>query len=62
MEFIILKAIVTNNHVLKENDILKGKKIKFSLNNDENQYEIIIDESWKTYSSEKYDISFIEMK
>ena len=45
MEFIILKAIVTNNHVLKENDILKGKKIKFSLNNDENQYEIIIDES-----------------
>ena len=56
-----LKAIVTNNHILKEDDLLNGKKIKFSLNNKKN-YEILIDESRKTYTSEKYDISIIEMK
>ena len=47
--------------ILKEGDILPGKKINFSLNNDKNKFEILIDETRKTYTSEKYDISIIEM-
>lgn len=57
-----LKALITNNHVLKENDILPGKKIFFSLYNDKHKLEILIDESRKIYTSEKYDISIIELK
>jgi hypothetical protein len=32
----ILKALITNNHVLNEDDILPNKKIKFSINNEKN--------------------------
>ena len=30
----ILRVLITNHHVLKENDILPGKKINFSLNDE----------------------------
>jgi len=29
-----MRALITNSHVLEKNDILIGKKIKFSLNNE----------------------------
>ena len=57
-----IKAIISNNHVLTEKDILPGKKINFSLYNDKHKLEIVIDESRKIYTSEKYDISIVELK
>ena len=57
-----LKVLITNNHVLKKEDILKGKKIKFSINNEMLYYEIEIDKSRKTYTNEDCDITIIEIK
>ena len=57
-----LRMLITNNHVLKEEDISKGKKINFSINKEKIHYEIEIDESRKIYTSEKYDITMIELK
>ena len=58
-----LKVLMTNNHVLKEEDIKPGKIIKFSLNNDKIFYQIKIDESRIKYTEEKqYDITIIELK
>ena len=37
------------------------KKIKFSLNNERINLEILINESRRTYTSEKYDITIIEL-
>ena len=59
---IILKVLMTNNHVLNKDDLLIGKKINFSINNDKTYYEIEIDESRKIYTNEKYDITIIEVK
>ena len=59
---IILKVLITNNHVLTKEDILKGKKIKFSINNEMLYYEIEIDKSRKTYTNEDCDITIIEIK
>ena len=57
-----LMVLMTNNHVLELNDILPGKKIKFSLFNDKINYEILIDESRKTFTNEEFDLTIIEMK
>ena len=56
-----IKALVTNNHVLNEKDIVPGKIIKISIYDDKYEYEIKIDESRKIYTDEKYDITFIEL-
>ena len=58
----IIKVLMTNNHVLKNNDIIIGKKIKFSINNDKKYYVIEIDKSRKIYTNEEYDITIIELK
>ena len=48
----LITVIITNNHVLKANDILENKIITFSINN--NIKDIKIDKERKTYTSEKY--------
>ena len=58
----ILKVLMTNNHVLNENDISIGHQIKFSINNEMKYYNILIDKSRKVYTSIKYDITIIELK
>jgi hypothetical protein len=58
----LFKVLITNNHVLNQNDIIIGKKIKFSINNEKTFYEIEIDESRRVYTSKKYDITIIELK
>ena len=58
----LLGALITNNHVLGENDIMSGKKINFSINNEDKNYEILIDDSRKVYTSQKYDVTIIEIK
>ena len=57
-----LKVLITNNHILEEDDIKINKKIKMSLNNGNKNIEIIIDNSRKTFTSKKYDITIIEIK
>ena len=56
------RTLITNNHVLKEDDIIPGKKIKFSMNDEAKNYEIEIDKERRTYTSIKYDITIIELK
>ena len=38
----LMRTLITNNHVLKEDDIIPGKKIKFSMNDEARNYEIEI--------------------
>ena len=57
-----MPVLITNNHVLREDDISPGKKIKFSTNNDKQSFEIEINEERKRYTNRKYDITIIEMK
>jgi hypothetical protein len=45
-----MKVLMTNHHVLNEEDILKGRKIVFSTNNDKIFHEVLIDESRKIYT------------
>ena len=57
-----LPVLITNNHVLEEKDISKGKKINFTINNDKISKEITIDGSRKAFTNQNYDITIIEMK
>ena len=61
-DYNILKVLITNSNVLNKDDISLNKRIKFSLDNERYQYEILIDESRKKYINEKYCISIIEIK
>lgn len=55
-------VLMTSNHVLGKQDIEPNTKIKISLNNENKNLEIVINNSRKTFSSEKYDVTIIEMK
>ena len=57
-----IKVLITNNQVLSEKDIAIGNKIKFSLNQEKINFEILIDESRRKYTNEKYNITIIEIK
>ena len=57
-----LKVLITNNHVLNQNDITPGKIIKFSTDDDNNFYQILIDESRLVYTNYDYDITIIQLK
>ncbi len=53
-----IPVLMTNHHVINEKD----KKIKFTLNNDKLEFEIIISNNRKIYYSEYYDTTIIEIK
>ena len=57
-----IKVLMTNNHVLNVNSIKPGKTVKFSINNDNKYYNILIDKSRRTYTNEFYDVTIIELK
>ena len=57
-----IKVLMTNNHVLDVNAIKPGKTVKFSINNDNKYYNILIDKSRKAYTNESYDVTIIEIK
>ena len=57
-----LKVLITNYHILNENDKSIDKIIKLSLNNEKKFYEIYIDKFRKVYSNYTYDITIIELK
>ena len=56
----LLPVLISNNNILNKKDIISNKKIKLLLNNDE--YEIIISDSRKIYTNDKYNITIIEIK
>ena len=55
----LLKVLITCNHVF--NDIKIGNKLKVIFNN-KIEKEIILDETRKLYTNDKYDITIIELK
>ena len=61
-EFNLLPVIITNYHVIDQNDLKQGKRIQFSLNNDQLNFNILIDNSRKTYTNKEYDVTIIEIK
>jgi len=58
----LLPVLISNNHVLKEEHILIGKTINFSLKDDTKMISIHIDKTRKKYTNEDYDITIIEIK
>ena len=56
----LLPVLITNDHIVSNNDILNNNKIKFKLNSE--SFEIILDETRKIYNYENYDITMIEIK
>ena len=61
-KFNYLPVLITNYHILEQQDILPGQYIEFSINNGK-IYKIFIDEHRKTYiNKEPYDITIIEIK
>ena len=54
-------VLITNNHVLDEDDIETGKRIILSLNNEEITKKIIIDSKRKKYTNKKLDVTIIEI-
>ena len=57
-----LKVLITNKNSLKANDILPGKNIKISINNDQKFYNLFIDNNREIYIDEKYFVTIIEIK
>jgi len=55
----LLPVLMTNNHVLPKEAIIKGKKI--NINMKEKKFSYLIDDSTKVYTNKKYDITIIEM-
>lgn len=60
-EFHLLPVLITNNHVLNEEELTKNIKIKISFYDDKITKIINIFPERKIYTSVKYDISIIEI-
>ena len=56
----IIKALITNNHVLGENEIKNNKIISYIINDDKKK-RIDIDGKRKRYTNEKLDITIVEI-
>lgn len=61
-EFKYIPVLVTNNYVLGEEDIIKGKAIKFTLNDDKISYQIIYVEKRECFTDKVLNITIIEIK
>ena len=56
-------VLITNNHIIGENQIKQKQQIKISFNNDQRWENLNLDRSKKKiYTSKKYDITIIEIK
>ena len=61
----LLPFLITNNHILNEEDIVCDKKIKISSMNDgqkNNYHHIIINKERIVYTNEELDVTLIEIK
>ena len=57
----LLNVLMTNNHVLSENEISDGKNVTISINNGEVTKNIKMDSKRKRYTNEILDITIIEL-
>ena len=55
------KVLMTNNHILNENDIKSGQTINFSIKNNYKDFHILIDDKRKTFIDEFYDVTIIQI-
>ena len=58
----LLKVLITNHHVLGENDLLPGKEIIIRLNGDKISKTIKITESRRIYTSPLFDVTIVEIQ
>ena len=58
----LLNMLITNYHMINVKDIMNNQKLEVTLNNDEKMITIKIDNSRIFFTSQKYDIVFIEIK
>ena len=58
----LLPVLITNNHVINQDDILNNKKISLYLNNDGITKTIKLDNNRMMYTNEKLDVTIIEIK
>lgn len=61
-KFTEINALITCNHVLGENDLIKGKKITLSFYDEKNLYSIVLDNNRIFWTNIEYDITIIEVK
>ena len=57
----LLPVLITCNHILNSEDIVKNNNIEISINNNNDKKKIIIDKNRIIYSNEKLDMTFIEI-
>ena len=57
-----IPVMVTNNHIIGENDLKDNNKIKISFNNDKTYKDIELDPNRKKYTNPYLDITIIEIK
>ena len=58
----LLPVLITNNHIINENDIKNNKMITLYLNNDKIEKVLKMDKNRLRYTNEKLDITIIEIK
>ena len=58
----LLPVLITNNHIINENNIKNNKIITLYLNYDKIEKVVKIDKDRKRYTNEKLDITIIEIK
>ena len=58
----LLPVLITNNHIINQDDILNNKDISLYLNNDKEIKRIKLDNNRLIYSNEKLDVTIIEIK
>ena len=61
-QFNLIPVLITNNHVLKENDIKLFQTIILKINDGNYEKNLMIDPERLTFTDEKLDISIIEIK
>ena len=61
-QFKLLPVLITNNHVLNEEDIKLFKTIKLTIDNDNFEKNLIIDPERQIFTNEDIDITIIEIK
>jgi len=54
--------LITNNHVLNENNLQKYCNISFTINDDNIEKNILIDDSRQVFMDKEIDITIIEIK
>jgi hypothetical protein len=59
--YTLLPVLITNNHVLNEEDIKPNRIIKYSLKDGQLQKQIIINESRITFTNKELDVTIIEI-